>query len=85
MAVNRDKPDRWKPDIAQSVDMYNTWFMNFAPQAFRETRVKVTEVVASTLKLPTTSKIYSQKFFDRIQVYSQLSGCVPVHQLPEID
>ncbi len=56
MAVNRDKPDRWKPDIAQSVDMYNTWFMNFAPQAFRETRVKVTEVVASTLKATNNLK-----------------------------
>jgi len=50
MAVNRDKPDRWKADVALSVDMYNTWFINFAPQAFRETRVKVTEVVASNLK-----------------------------------
>lgn len=50
MAVNRDKPNRWKADIAQSVDMYNMWFINFAPQAFRETRVKVTEVVASTLQ-----------------------------------
>jgi len=50
MAVNRDKPDRWKADVAMSVDMYNTWFINFAPQAFRETRVKVTEVVAANLK-----------------------------------
>lgn len=56
MAVNRDKPDRWKPDIAQSVDMHNTWFINFAPQAFRETRVKVTEVVASTLKATNNLK-----------------------------
>jgi len=32
MAVNRDKPDRWKRDIAQSVDMYNDWFMHFAPK-----------------------------------------------------
>lgn len=50
MAINRDKPDRWKTDIAQSVDMYNSWFIEFAPQAFRDTRIKVTEVVASTLK-----------------------------------
>jgi hypothetical protein len=50
MAVNRDKPDRWKADVAMSVDMYNTWFINFAPQVFRETRVKVTEVVAANLK-----------------------------------
>jgi hypothetical protein len=50
MAVNRDKPDRWKADVAKSVDMYNSWFIDFAPQAFRDTRIKVTEVVASTLK-----------------------------------
>ncbi|KJB90856.1 type II restriction endonuclease SalI [Skermanella aerolata KACC 11604] len=30
--------------------MYNDWFMSFAPVAFRETRVKVTENVESTLK-----------------------------------
>ena len=39
MGINRDKPDLWKEDIAQSVDLYNTWFMEFAPKAFRETRV----------------------------------------------
>ncbi len=50
MAVNRDKPDRWKADIAESVDMYNCWFIDFAPQTFRNTRIKVTEIVASTLK-----------------------------------
>lgn len=50
MAVNRDKPDRWKADVAKSVDMYNSWFIDFAPQAFRDIRIKVTEVVASTLK-----------------------------------
>jgi len=39
MAVNLDKPNLWKADIAQSVDMYNDWFLKFAPKAFRETRV----------------------------------------------
>lgn len=56
MAVNRDKPDRWKADVAASVDMYNSWFMDFAPQAFRDTRIKVTEVVASTLKATNNLK-----------------------------
>ena len=32
MAVNRDKPDRWKADIEQSVDMYNDWFIRFAAE-----------------------------------------------------
>lgn len=49
MAVNRDKPGKWKADIAQSVDMYNDWFMNFAPKAFRETRIQTTKDVEATL------------------------------------
>lgn len=50
MAVNRDKPDRWKRDITQSVDMYNDWFMEFAPEAYRTTRVQTTMDVETTLK-----------------------------------
>ncbi len=50
MPVNLDKPQLWKADIAQSVDMYNDWFMNFAPVAFRETRVKTTKDVEDTLQ-----------------------------------
>ncbi len=49
MDVNRDKPDRWKRDIARSVDMYNDWFLRFAPAAFRETRIRTTSDVEATL------------------------------------
>jgi hypothetical protein len=47
---NRNNPDRWKPDIALSVDMYNEWFLRFAPSAFRETRIKTTVQVEETLR-----------------------------------
>jgi len=50
MAVNRDKPDRWKEDITRSVDMYNDWFLTFAPEAFRSTRMQTTRDVEDTLK-----------------------------------
>ena len=50
MAINRDKPDRWKQDIARSVDMYNDWFLRFAPEAYRTSRVRTTEDVGKTLK-----------------------------------
>ena len=50
MPVNRDRPDRWKKDIAKSVDMYNDWFMHFAPEAYRTTRVQTTKDVEATLK-----------------------------------
>ncbi len=49
MAINLDKPTQWKADIAQSVDMYNDWFMKFAPRAFRTTRIQTTMDVESTL------------------------------------
>lgn len=50
MGINRDKPDLWKDDIACSVDMYNDWFMNFAPEAYRTTRRQTTKDVEDTLK-----------------------------------
>ncbi len=50
MGINLDKPHLWKQDIIQSVDLYNTWFMNFAPKAFRETRILTARRVEESLK-----------------------------------
>ena len=50
MAVNRDKADKWKADIEQSVDMYNNWFIRFAPEAYRTTRFQTTIDVKTTLE-----------------------------------
>lgn len=47
--INADKPHLWKADIAASVDQFNAWFMQFAPAAYRSTRVKTTEYVKSAL------------------------------------
>ena len=48
--VNRNKPDKWKEDIACSVDMYNDWFLRYAPEAYRTSRVKTTEDVKLALR-----------------------------------
>ena len=50
MLINADKPDRWKSDIAQSVDFYNNWFMQFAPKAFRETRAETIAQVEGAME-----------------------------------
>ena len=50
MAVNSNTPERWKADIAESVDMYNKWFMDFAPAAFRKTRIQTTKDVETALR-----------------------------------
>ncbi len=47
--INADKPHLWKADIAASVDQFNQWFMRFAPEAFRSTRLKTTEHVKAAL------------------------------------
>src|SRR2546428_7346888 len=47
--INADKPHLWKADIAASVDQFNQWFMRFAPDPFRSTRVKTTENVKAAL------------------------------------
>ena len=47
--INADKPHLWKSDIAASVDQFNQWFMHFAPEAFRSTRVKTTGQVKTAL------------------------------------
>jgi len=51
MAVNLDKPNRWKSDIAKSVDFYNNWFLNFAPKTYRDTRVAAISDVLKTLTI----------------------------------
>lgn len=47
--INADKPHLWKDDISASVDEFNKWFMQFAPKAFRSTRLKTTMLVKAAL------------------------------------
>jgi len=51
VAINADKPHLWKQDIAASVDLFNTWFMRFAPEAYRNTREQTTQAVLNALRL----------------------------------
>lgn len=53
MGVNCDKPERWKRDIALSMDLYNEWFLGFAPATYRQERVKATEKVEAMLARTT--------------------------------
>lgn len=49
MSVNSDKPHLWKQDILNSVEFYNNWFIEFAPQAYQNTRTNTTQQVESAL------------------------------------
>jgi hypothetical protein len=48
--MNADKPHLWKADIQASVDFYNAWFLQFAPQTYRTKRVGVTASVERAIR-----------------------------------
>jgi hypothetical protein len=50
VAVNMDQPQLWKKDVASSVDMYNDWFLEFAPKTFRTQRLLATTAVEASLR-----------------------------------
>jgi len=81
MAVNLDKPDRWKTDIARSVDMYNDWFMEFAPKAFRTTRIQTTKDVEAALRSTdniTNIKPIVMRKYPEILPTLRMSTCPPL-------
>lgn len=49
VAVNLNRPHRWKRDIAESVKLYNRWFLASAPKAFREQREVATDDVTDAM------------------------------------
>ena len=51
MAINSDKPHLWKADVNASVDLFNQWFMLFAPKAYRDSRAAATIHVEEGIRL----------------------------------
>lgn len=51
VSINADKPHLWKRDIEASVDLFNKWFMTFAPKAYRDARAATTTDVEAGLRL----------------------------------
>lgn len=76
MAVNRDKPDRWKSDITASVDFYNEWFLEFAPKTFRDARSSVAEQVKQAIDLTNQMRDFSpEKLYQHPQLLGVLRMC----------
>ncbi|MCL2120195.1 MAG: XamI family restriction endonuclease, partial [Planctomycetaceae bacterium] len=49
--MNKTDTQKWKEDIAKSVDFYNQWFLEFAPKAYLETRHQTSEKVENAFRL----------------------------------
>ena len=58
MEINFDKPKRWKADIQASVDLYNDWFLKFAPATFRDERKKACAKICMQMKTTGLSNKY---------------------------
>src|SRR5438132_14104139 len=51
MPINSDKPHLWKNDVKSSVDLFNQWFMLFAPKAYRDSRAATTAQVEEGIRI----------------------------------
>jgi succinate dehydrogenase flavin-adding protein (antitoxin of CptAB toxin-antitoxin module) len=49
VGVNLDKRHKWQDDIAASVELYNNWFLDFAPETYRTEREKAAKEVEAML------------------------------------
>lgn len=48
--LNADKRYKWKEDINASVDQFNKWFIDFAPETYRDTRKKTACTVSKVFE-----------------------------------
>lgn len=54
--LNADKVSMWKPDIEKSVELYNNWFIKFAPKTFKESRAGSINLVKDVFDLTENLK-----------------------------
>ncbi len=81
MSINNNKPQNWKADIALSVDMYNEWFMKFAPKAFRDTRIDTTKAVEATLRTTDNMRNFKPEILRQhpeVLATLRMSTCPPL-------
>lgn len=50
ISINNHQVDRWKADVAASVEFYNEWFLRFAPQTYIAERNEAAAKVEQALK-----------------------------------
>lgn len=81
MVINSEKPKLWKKDILASVDLYNQWFIEFAPRTYRTERGKATkrvlELFHKTENLQTINESTIMQNPDIITAL-RMSTCPPI-------
>ncbi len=73
MPVNSNNTSSWKQEIAISVDYYNSWFMTFAPKAYRDQRQIASIQVQDALKAThNLREITSQTLLEKPRLVEML-------------
>ena len=50
MRININRPELWKKDIAESVNYYNNWFIECAPDIYKENKTRASQSVRVTFE-----------------------------------
>lgn len=81
MPINADKPQFWKADTRASVDQFNNWFTQFAPQAYRDSRRQTISDVERGLRLTENLTIVTPRIIQanpEILQMLRMSTCPPL-------
>lgn len=81
MPINANKPQLWKADTHASVDQFNNWFTQFAPQAYRDSRKQTIEDVERGLRLTEDLRLVTSKTIQanpEIVQMLRMSTCPPL-------
>ncbi|MGF0304616.1 XamI family restriction endonuclease [Rhodococcus rhodochrous] len=79
--INADKPAEWKSDVVASVQLYNDWFLEAAPAAYRDTRQRVVNDVEN---LFTATREMRQITPDVIRMHPAIVATLRMSTAPPI-
>lgn len=60
--ANRNDVDRWKNDTLKSVEQYNRWFLDFAPEAYIRERKQAMDKVCNVFSQTDLFQVESGSF-----------------------
>lgn len=70
--INRNNCDLWKEDTCRSVEMYNEWFLSFAPSTYINEREKSAKRVVKAMRQTDNFRLSTENIFEHPDAISIL-------------
>ena len=70
--INRNNSDQWKEDTCRSVEMYNEWFLGFAPSTYINEREKSTKRVIKAMRQTDNFRLSPDRLLEHPNTISRL-------------